>query len=448
VRPFADARDPIALMVERANTLALDAVEQGWNGPPFDTFALANILGFAVIPCESIRDARLVPLPNNKYQIEYNPNQGQARIRFSIAHEIVHTFFPNCREQVRNRAAKHQMEGHDWQLEMLCNIGAAELLMPMGSFPEIEEVDFSIDHLLLLRERFQVSTEAVLLRYLKLSRVPCAIFAASCQASGSELLCIDYVRAANNWDIPLRGGFSLPASSVANQCRAIGFTAKGDETWEHRIGKMHVESVAIPSYPGAINPRVVGLLRPSKQSSVSLPTLQYLIGDATDPRGGGEKIIAHVVNDATPRWGGGFAKVVANRYPAAQDDFITWANEDRSRLRLGQTRMFPVAAGLAVFHMVAQHGFGKSDKPRIRYHHLEACLTALSAIAQEQSASVHMPRIACGQAGGNWGIVSEMIDDTLCRSGVHVTVYDLPSERSHWERPNREKTLFDDVEAD
>jgi hypothetical protein len=211
---------------------------------------------------------------------------------------------------------------------------------------------------------------------------------------------------------------------------------------------MHVESVAIPSYPGADNPRVVGLLLPSKSRITSLPTIQYLIGDATRPRGDGKKIVAQVVNDATPRWGGGFARVVANRWRAAQDDFIAWTQQDSSHLRLGHHRLFSVDPDLSVFHMIAQHGYGPSPKPRIRYLHLEACLSALSTIGQEQSASVHMPRIACGQAGGNWAVVSELIDDLLCRKGVEVTVYDLPSERSHWEDSTRTRTLFDNVEAD
>jgi len=442
VRPFADTGDPISAMVERANNMVLEAVEQGWNGPPFDTFELANILGFTVIPCESIPDARLVPLANKGFQIEYNPNQPRSRIRFSIAHEIVHTFFPDCRERVRHRAAHHEMEGHDWQLEMLCNVGAAELLMPMGSFPEVGGVDFSIDHLLRLRERFKVSTEAVLLRYLKLSRISCAVFASSTQTAGSDRLHIDYVRSANDWDVSIRGGFALPADSVAYQCRAIGFTAKGDETWDSRIGKMHVECVAVPSYPDEVNPRVVGLLAPAKAITASLPSIQYLVGDATDPRGDGEKIIAHVVNDATPRWGAGFARVIANRWREVQDDFVSWTQQDKSRLRLGQTRMVRVRPDLCVFHMVAQHGYGQSSKPRIRYHYLEECLQSLAAIARKQSASVHMPRIACGQAGGNWAVVSEMIDDAVCRSGIPVTVYDLPSERARWEQPHREPTLF------
>ena len=230
---------------------------------------------------------------------------------------------------------------------------------------------------------------------------------------------------------------------MVNECRAIGYTAKGDETWDDDVGTMRVESVAVPSYPGADNPRVVGLLSPSEARLLSLPRIQYLIGDATDPRGDGARIVAHVVNDATSRWGGGFAKVVGNHWRAAQDDFNLWAQQDRSRLRLGNHHLFRVDDELCLFHMVAQHGYRRSVRPSIRYHHLETCLNALSAIAYEHSASVHMPRIGCGQAGGNWAVVSELIDDILCRNGIEVTVYDLRSERAHWEQPNRQRTLFD-----
>ncbi len=37
-----------------------------------------------------------------------------------------------------------------------------------------------------------------------------------------------------------------------------------------------------------------------------------------------------------------------------------------------------------------------------------------------------MPRIACGQAGGAWFIVEELISSALLGSGVPAIVYDLP----------------------
>jgi len=76
--------------------------------------------------------------------------------------------------------------------------------------------------------------------------------------------------------------------------------------------------------------------------------------------------------------------------------------------------------------MVAQRGFGKSSEPRISYPALEACLRTVQERATATMATVHMPRIGCGLAGGSWDAVSELIDNTLVRNGVAVTVYDLP----------------------
>jgi len=44
--------------------------------------------------------------------------------------------------------------------------------------------------------------------------------------------------------------------------------------------------------------------------------------------------------------------------------------------------------------------------------------------ALEPGASVHMPRIGCGLAGGRWPRVEPPITERLVRRGVKVTVYD------------------------
>jgi hypothetical protein len=447
VIPFTKGNNPISAIVGLANDCVIDAMEKGWQGPPFDTFELAHLLGFELIPRESIRDARLIPLPRGRYRIEYNPNRPRARIRFSIAHEIGHTFFPDCNERIRNRTAKHHMVENDWQLEMLCNIAASELLMPMASFPEIDGSKFSIDSLLHLREKYQVSTEAVLLRFIRLAKKPCAIFCASYQSIDSEKLSIDYIQLANNWSLPFTAGFEIPLNSVVYQCGAIGYTAKQKEKWDTNIDQLNVECVAIPSYPGADNPRVVGLLSPKKSNIAPRSTINYLIGDANEPRGDGNKIIAHIVNDKTPRWGGGFAKVLKKKWPRIQSDFIEWSAKGKSNFHLGNHHSFQLNDEITIYHMIAQHGYGHSNQPRIRYHALEKCLNELLILAYQENSTVHMPRIGCGQAGGSWAIVSGLIDNILCRNGVDVTIYDLPSEREKWLQPDRQRTLFDDFDV-
>jgi hypothetical protein len=112
------------------------------------------------------------------------------------------------------------------------------------------------------------------------------------------------------------------------------------------------------------------------------------------------------------------------KWAKAQEEFRNWFGQ---RQRLGEVHFCQVEDGVEIATMVSQRGYGPSDLPRIRYAALEAGLESVSARAQETSASVHMPRIGCGQAGGSWILVEELINSSLIAANVSVTVYDLPN---------------------
>src|SRR5205085_5724425 len=162
-------RNPIEVIIDKARSLILEFMEAHSVSPPIDPFALAAYRNTDVIPREDVRDARTRPASGGKPVIEFNPNRSQGRVRYSICHEITHMLFPDCHERIRNRATHEEMEADEWQLEMLCNIGAAELLMPIGTFPELHDESLSIENLKKLQKKYQVSTEALLLRVAKLT---------------------------------------------------------------------------------------------------------------------------------------------------------------------------------------------------------------------------------------------------------------------------------------
>jgi hypothetical protein len=51
----------------------------------------------------------------------------------------------------------------------------------------------------------------------------------------------------------------------------------------------------------------------------------------------------------------------------------------------------------------------------------------LAAKARELNATVHMPRIGCGLAGGTWERIEPLIQRTLIDAGIEAHVYDLPA---------------------
>jgi len=154
--------------------------------------------------------------------------------------------------------------------------------------------------------------------------------------------------------------------------------------------------------------------------------VKYVKGDATKPQGDGKKIIAHVCNDKGG-WGAGFVlalnklsmkpqKLYRNMYERRRDYFLP----------LGATQTVYLSDDLYVLNMIAQHGTVSKLNPQpLCYDALEIALEQLAELAIELGATVHMPRIGCGLAGGSWDVVESIINRTLTLRDVDVTVYDL-----------------------
>lgn len=170
--------------------------------------------------------------------------------------------------------------------------------------------------------------------------------------------------------------------------------------------------------------------------------LNHVIGDASRPQGDGPRIIAHVVNDSG-MWGAGFTSSLNKAWPEAGEDYRLWhryryqATMDHpASFAMGNVRYTCVEGGLNgkgdtekplwVAHMIAQRGTKYTSSRPLRYDALGGCLLKVSQMAVENNASVHMPRIGAGLAGGDWGIIQELLFDAFVRQAVPLTVYKLP----------------------
>lgn len=437
-----NATNPVEAIVRKARQVVLSAIEKGWSGPPYDPSGLAELLNISLIPTEDVIDAR-TKSERGRFRIEFNPMRPAARLRFSIAHEIGHTFFPDCADSIRNRATHEQMAGDEWQLEMLCNIAASEILMPIGSLPNPQDFRPTVEAVLDFRRRFQVSSEAVLLRLVQLSASSCFVLAAH-REPGTNRYRVDYgiKSPAFSGRVPVQPGSLLPRSARAAECTAIGFTAKGSESWIADEA-WPTEYLGIAPYPGQVFPRVLGIVRPSVTAEPR-PIIRYVRGDASEPRGKGLRVLLQVVNDKAITWGAGFSRALRMKWPAAQREFSNWALSNRREFKLGSVHFARIADDLILASLVAQKGYGETTAPRIRYAALREALASVATLAERQSASVHMPRIGTGLAGGAWAIVEEIVLETLGQSGSEITVYDLPNQKP---KARPQLSLFD-VPAD
>lgn len=152
--------------------------------------------------------------------------------------------------------------------------------------------------------------------------------------------------------------------------------------------------------------------------------IHYLQGDATCPQARGAKIIVHVCNDLGG-WGKGFVLAISRRWEEPEADYRKWFKE-RDGFELGAVRFVPVESSIWVANMIGQHGMKTGSKgPPIRYDAVQSGLEKVAEKAKELSASVHMPRIGCGLAGGKWEHIEPILEKTLLATKIEVFVYDF-----------------------
>ncbi|NUR61747.1 MAG: macro domain-containing protein [Catenulispora sp.] len=159
-----------------------------------------------------------------------------------------------------------------------------------------------------------------------------------------------------------------------------------------------------------------------------MPEIHYKPGDATTPSVKGPKLIAHLCNDRGG-WGRGFVLAISARWPEPEKAYRKWYRERSTNdFALGAVQVVQVAPPhhrIWVANMVGQHGVKTgSAGPPVRYDAIDQCLKNLADRALELEASVHMPRIGCGLAGGKWERIEPLISARLCDLDISVTVYD------------------------
>lgn len=153
--------------------------------------------------------------------------------------------------------------------------------------------------------------------------------------------------------------------------------------------------------------------------------ITYVRGDATVPSVKGVKLIAHVCNDIGG-WGKGFVLALSRRWPEPEKAYRAW-HRDRAHndFGLGAAQFVQVERYVWVANLIGQRGIRTGSKGvPVRYEAIDAALGRLADQAAALDASVHMPRIGCGLAGGTWSRVEPLVTGRLASRDIAVTVYD------------------------
>jgi O-acetyl-ADP-ribose deacetylase (regulator of RNase III) len=153
--------------------------------------------------------------------------------------------------------------------------------------------------------------------------------------------------------------------------------------------------------------------------------INYLIGDATQPKITDNKIIVHICNDIGA-WGKGFVMAISKRWKEPEKEYRNWF-KNQGNFSLGQIQFIKVEDDIWIANLIGQHKINKDENGNapIRYDAIKVGLNKVVEFAKENTATVHMPRIGCGLAGGTWDKIEPILKETLLKNEVATYVYDI-----------------------
>lgn len=270
--------DPKALIRRLAREKVAYAKGHLWIGPPYCPKIFASIFD---IRCKEVdfdisADGRILPYPSGRLVIEFRSERLHERQRFTIFHEFAHTLFPDYYRflPLRHLLLQDSEDVAERELETLCDIAAAEMLLPHDDFyADITGVTcLNIEVVHHLRQRYLASIDATVHRLIDLcdSTPCCAVFLTDQRGdfSGRGPLWVKYSRRNSLFKGFIQPGIVPPLTSATGRCLkgGVGFSATGRETW-WLYGKPRtwlVEATKLPDVPENPDyPKVVALLFPT-----------------------------------------------------------------------------------------------------------------------------------------------------------------------------------------
>lgn len=151
--------------------------------------------------------------------------------------------------------------------------------------------------------------------------------------------------------------------------------------------------------------------------------IKYIKGNAVYPQGEEKKVIAHVCNNIGA-WGAGFVMAISSRWSLPESEYKKLSPAKR---KLGHVQFIVVENDVVVANMIGQENIKANEYgvPPVRYEAIKVCFERVVKFAESTNASIHIPRIGCGLAGGEWSIMEPVLIAASKNSSVKIFVYDL-----------------------
>ena len=263
------------------------ATEIGWEGPPFDITQLASLRGLEVVASDSFaddQDACIVP-----GRVLVNARKPPVRQRYSVAHEVAHTLFPDYEEELERAGGRLWRRGGDEsEFESLCQTAAAELLLPLEPFLAARaRHSQGLAGVVRLAVDFETSIEAAARRWVDTTEEPAAVlFLRPRDKATGEWYKVNVndghmprlplhvsVVCSNEAGSGFRAarGYAPPKGSAADRAwkrvslakRSVAIEHRATESWTHAgvVGAWRSEALTLPK-GSAVPYEVLSIVRP------------------------------------------------------------------------------------------------------------------------------------------------------------------------------------------
>lgn len=160
--------------------------------------------------------------------------------------------------------------------------------------------------------------------------------------------------------------------------------------------------------------------------------LKYKVSCLIEAAKSGEvDVIAHQCN-CFCTMGSGIAPLIKKNFPEAWEADKATKKGDVQKLgsfskglsfKYGD-KGFP----LFIYNLYGQYGYGKRKEggTDTDYHALESSLIAMTKeLRQAKELKIGLPKLGAGLGGGDWNLISQIIESVLCDQGFDVTIYVL-----------------------
>jgi O-acetyl-ADP-ribose deacetylase (regulator of RNase III) len=153
------------------------------------------------------------------------------------------------------------------------------------------------------------------------------------------------------------------------------------------------------------------LFYPSENGKIS-----YIKGNIVDV--GGPAIIVHGVN-CQGAMNSGVARAIREKWPEVYQSYENYFITTPRQTLLGSVNVVQIEPTLIVINGFTQEFYGKDEKQYVSYEALRLVFEKAARLQgwKKLYHQIYFPKIGAGLGGGDWNIISKIIEESLSNCG-------------------------------